>query len=40
VLYLVFPNSALGPRLTLRNAKREIRKAALASFEAFRAPQA
>ncbi len=40
VLYFVFPGSALGPRLTLRNAEREIHKAALASFEEFRAPQA
>jgi hypothetical protein len=36
VLYFVFPNSALGPSLTPRNAEREIGKAARARFEAFR----
>jgi hypothetical protein len=40
VLYFVFPNSALGPSLTLGNAERRIGEAALARFEAFRGRQA
>jgi hypothetical protein len=40
VLYFVFPNSALGPSLTLGNAETRIREAALARFEEFRARQA
>lgn len=40
VLYFAFPNSALGPSLTLRNAEKRIGEAALARFDAFRAGQA
>ena len=40
VLYFVFPNSALGPSLTLRNAERRIGEAALARFDEFRTRQA
>jgi len=36
VLTFAFPSSALGPRLSLRNAERDIRKAALARYDAFR----
>lgn len=40
VLYFVFPNSALGPSLTLGNAERRIGEAALAWFDEFRTRQA
>ena len=40
VLYFAFPNSALGPRLTLRHAEKQIRDAALACYDGFRARQA
>jgi hypothetical protein len=39
VLYFAFPNSALGPRLTLHNAERLIRAGALACFDGLRAAQ-